>query len=81
MALLASSTKEEKEKVSSGMEGCPVPVPKVDEGKLLNDCRSPRSPRRVRSCRLTRLSWCCARRKRKRSRSEFDTPPSRARVE
>ena len=36
--------KEEKEKVPPGMEGCPVPVAKVDEGKLLNDsdCRSPR---------------------------------------
>jgi hypothetical protein len=38
--------KEEKEKVPPGMEGCPVPVAKVDEGKLLrlndSDCRSPR---------------------------------------
>lgn len=24
------------------MDSCPVPVPKVDEGQLLNDCRSPR---------------------------------------
>ena len=32
--------KEEKEK--GPMDSCPVPVPKVDEGQLLNDCRSPR---------------------------------------
>ena len=32
--------KEEKEK--GPMDSCPVPVPKVDEAQLLNDCRSPR---------------------------------------
>jgi hypothetical protein len=34
--------KEDKEKEKGPMDGCLVPCPKVDEGKLLNDCRSPR---------------------------------------
>ena len=34
--------KEDEAKEKGLMSGCPVHVPKVDESKLLADCRSPR---------------------------------------
>jgi hypothetical protein len=46
------SKKDEKKETKDPLEGCPIPVPVVDEAQLLADIRSPRF---LEACRKLKI--------------------------